>query len=124
MKKILIGLLVVGLGWLGWNFVNSEGEVPYWENIKDTVQDDGKNETKDEDKNNDTEETMDGTVWLGKLEKSSDTKRGSLMLIMQDSDRTVFINTSRDYSALIGKDVKVTIDGDFSGFTLLNIESQ
>lgn len=123
MKKILLVLVVVGLGWAVWHYVvNSEGETPYWEKIKDTVkQDDKKTETKDD---TNTEDSAAGTVWMGRLEKSSDPKRGNYMLTLQDSDRVVFINTSRDYSAFEGKDVKVQVDGDFSGFSLLDIQAQ
>ncbi len=60
----------------------------------------------------------------GELQNSSDPKRGNLMLLLQDSDRIIYLHTSRDYSALVGKQVQVMIDGSLDDFRLVDIVEQ
>ena len=56
----------------------------------------------------------------GLLELSDDSSRGNLMLITADA--VIYINTSRDFSSLVGKKVVVSVDGNLENFTLLSIE--
>jgi hypothetical protein len=60
----------------------------------------------------------------GELRASTDKKRGNLMLMVKDSDRVVYLNTSRDFSSLIGKQVVVTIEGSLDDFRLLDIKAK
>lgn len=60
----------------------------------------------------------------GELNASNDKNRGNLMLLLADSDRIIYLNTSRDYSALIGKNVVVMIDGSMDDFLLVDIKEQ
>ncbi len=60
----------------------------------------------------------------GELQSSNDANRGNLMLLLSDSDRIIYLNTSRDYSGLIGKDVLVKIDGSLDDFRLVDIVEQ
>jgi hypothetical protein len=46
------------------------------------------------------------------------------MLLLSDSDRIIYLYTSRDYSALLGKNVMVTIDGSLDDFRLVDIKEQ
>jgi hypothetical protein len=58
----------------------------------------------------------------GELRDSSDKRRGNLMLLLKDSDRIIYLNTSRDFSQLIGKQVSVSIEGSLDDFRLLDIK--
>src|SRR3989338_1621408 len=57
----------------------------------------------------------------GVLRTSNDKSRGNLMLEVDDSDRIVYLTTSKDYSSLVGKSVKVDIEGDVNSFSIINI---
>jgi len=67
---------------------------------------------------------IDENVWLGELRISNDKSRGNLMLMLEDSDRIIYINTSRDYNSLMGKSVAVTYEGSLDSFTLIDIQEQ
>jgi hypothetical protein len=60
----------------------------------------------------------------GELQVSNDTKRGNLMLLLKDSDKVIYLNTSRDFSSLTGKQVIVTIDGSQDDFRLVDIKAK
>jgi hypothetical protein len=64
----------------------------------------------------------EGTYWEGTLKASDSAKKGNLMLVTDKT--TVYINTSRDYSALIGKKVKVTYQGTLASFTMMDITAE
>lgn len=58
-------------------------------------------------------------VWEGTLQTSNNPAKGNLML---KTDKTViYINTSRDYSELIGKAVLVNYEGNLDSFVLGDI---
>jgi len=58
---------------------------------------------------------LEGILWA-----SDNAAKGNLMLVTGDT--TIYINTSRNFNELKGKNVIVTIDGAPDNFTLLNIE--
>jgi hypothetical protein len=60
----------------------------------------------------------------GELQASNDKRRGNLMLLLKDSDRIIYLNTSRDFSQFIGKDVAVSIEGSLDDFRLLDIQER
>jgi hypothetical protein len=60
-----------------------------------------------------------GQFWQGTLKASDNAKKGNLMLVMDKT--TVYIHTSRDFSALLGKEVKVTYEGTVDSFQLGDI---
>lgn len=55
----------------------------------------------------------------GVLKISDNLKRGNLMIAMKE--RVVYLFTSRDYSKLLNKEVKVVIDGTLENFRLVDI---
>ncbi len=59
------------------------------------------------------------SVWQGILKSSDNSARGNYMLILDKS--LVYINTSRDYSALVGKQVNVRYSGSLESFKLEDI---
>lgn len=61
----------------------------------------------------------DASVWMGVLKTSNNPGSGNLMLVTKD--RTIYIKTSRDYSALIGKNVRVSYEGTWQSFVLGDI---
>jgi hypothetical protein len=64
-----------------------------------------------------------GNVWVGILRESDRPSRGNLFLEFSENDG-LYINTSRDYSHLIGEKVGVFYQGDRSSFRLLDIEAR
>lgn len=58
----------------------------------------------------------------GELKNSSDKRRGNYMLLLQNSDRIIYLNTSRDYSSLVGKSVRADIEGSMDDFRLVDIK--
>jgi hypothetical protein len=58
-------------------------------------------------------------TWSGFLKTSNNPAKGNLML--QTSDRTIYIKTSRDYSSLLDKYVVVVYEGSYENFVLGNI---
>src|SRR3989344_4755402 len=65
----------------------------------------------------------EGKTLRGVLRASNDKKRGNLMLELDDSDRVIYLTSSRDFSSLYDQEVELTIDGDLNGFTLLDIKA-
>ena len=65
---------------------------------------------------------VSANTWMGTLKTSDNSKKGNLML-MTDT-HTIYINTSRDYSALLDKKVNVTFVGSLDSFTLGDITAQ
>jgi hypothetical protein len=45
-------------------------------------------------------------------------------LLLKDSDKVIYLNTSRDFSSLTGKQVIVTIDGSQDDFRLVDIKAK
>lgn len=65
---------------------------------------------------------MHNSTWQGTLEQSNDSAKGNLMLVT--TGHTIYLNTSKDYSALVGKAVTVTYSGTLASFSLENIVAQ
>jgi|GEM_PF-2049121 len=61
-------------------------------------------------------------IWQGTLRISDNLKKGNLLL--ETSDRTIYIYTSRDYSNLLDKKVKVNYQGTLDNFVLGDITAQ
>lgn len=59
---------------------------------------------------------------FGELQKADDIESGNLMLITADSK--LYLNTTRDFNSLVGKQVVVTIDGDSRNFRLIDIKEK
>ena len=78
------------------------------------------NNTSEEQKSD--QEQVKGNVLEGTLKVSNDSTRGNLMLELLNSDRVIYLRTSRDFSSLVGKDVAVTIDGTMEKFSLIDIQ--
>ncbi len=63
-----------------------------------------------------------GSYWEGTLQLSNNPNKGNLMLTTATS--TIYISTSRDFSDLIGKQVKITYQGTTSSFELGDITAK
>jgi FKBP-type peptidyl-prolyl cis-trans isomerase len=61
-------------------------------------------------------------IWEGKLQLSNNTQKGNLMI--EVDGHLVYVRTGRDYSTLVGKDVKVTYQGTLENFVLEKIEAK
>jgi len=58
-------------------------------------------------------------TWTGILQDSNNAKKGQYMISIQG--HTIYINTSRDYSSLVGKQVNVGYQGTTDSFVLGDI---
>jgi hypothetical protein len=61
---------------------------------------------------------------VGELLASDDKKKGNLRIRLADSGRIIYLNTSRDFTALIGKQVQASIEGSIDDFRLLDIKEK
>ncbi len=110
----IIAILVVLAGGY-WYFVMDKDN-------KGTNEDQGK---QDQSQNKDETITKELPNALeGELNVSNDKRRGNLMILLNDSDRIIYLNTSRDFSSLIGKQVSATIDGTLDDFMLVDIKAK
>lgn len=62
------------------------------------------------------------TILEGTLKQSDDMEKGNLLLVMPD--KKIYLNTTRDFSALVGKAVLAKIDGTVDNFILLDISEK
>lgn len=63
-----------------------------------------------------------GNELEGTLKKSDDPAKGNLMLVTMGP--SIYLNTSRDYSALYDKAVTVSIEGNARSFQLVDIKAK
>jgi hypothetical protein len=63
-----------------------------------------------------------GSPWQATLMASDNNTKGKYMITV--NNHTVYINTSRDYSQLLGKDVNVSYLGTMDSFILGNITAK
>lgn len=56
----------------------------------------------------------------GELQISDNPAKGNLMLL--SPSRTLYVKTSRDFNSLLGKQVKLIVEGDELNFTLKDIQ--
>ncbi|MDR3642296.1 MAG: hypothetical protein P4L74_01545 [Candidatus Doudnabacteria bacterium] len=61
-------------------------------------------------------------VWQATLLASDNSAKGNYMISV--SGHNLYLNTSRDYSTLVGKPVNVSYTGDINNFTLGDITAQ
>jgi hypothetical protein len=128
MNKILTILVVILLVVAGvWYFRNDDTSQTPGPQEQEQDQN-GSNQSEDSSQDDTpsgdiiTEEIPNGLK--GQLQVSNDKRRGNLMLLLDDSDRIIYLNTSRDFSSLIGKEVVVSIEGSLDDFRLLDIQAQ
>lgn len=142
MKSIIIFLLLVLAVVAGiWYFKgskddNSDNSTTQQQNSNSSSSDNSNSsnsnsssdsETQDSTSASDSDDTVVQEVpngLEGQLKVSNDSNRGNLMLLLKDSDRIIYLYSSRDYSSLIGKNVLVTIDGSLDDFRLVDIKEQ
>lgn len=110
--KFYIFILLVGIGLTVWSVSNKNKGSEVSEDLEN-------NEAQMEEKK---DTVVAGNHFEGRLENSDDVKRGNLKLVSLIGD--IYIRTSRDFSALIGLDVLMTIDGTLDKFNLVNIEKR
>ena len=111
-------VLLVGLTLTGWSLF--QGKNLNFNIFEDEAKQD---EASSMDKNSDAGiSSVIGNYLEGQLQNSDDLNRGNLKLTSSLGE--IYIRTARDFSALIGFDVLMTIDGTLDKFTLLNIEKR
>lgn len=86
--------------------------------INGEEQQENNNTSTESDNENQGEENM----WEGKLEASDNTAKGNYKLT--SGTHVIYIKTSRDYSSLVGKDVKVSYQGSLESFSLQDITAK
>ncbi len=116
--RFYLFILLVGIALTGWALYK-DGNLKlniFWDEIKSEEV-----PLVDQDDNTGTPSFL-GNYLEGQLKNSDDPNRGNLKLTSSLGE--IYIRTSRDFSALIGFDVLMTIDGTLDKFTLLNIEKR
>ncbi|MBX4188232.1 MAG: hypothetical protein KW793_03820 [Candidatus Doudnabacteria bacterium] len=111
--KNILALLVVMLGVVAFIYFGMGKK-------NDSVEKES-SQTKKTDSQQKAEVTEVPNALEGELKQSNDKRRGNLMLLLNDSDRIIYLNTSRDFSPLIGKQVSVSIEGSLDDFRLVDI---
>jgi hypothetical protein len=120
-KHIISLIVLVALGAGVWYFGMKDDEPASTNNPTNNTQN-SENNSNSSEQPEVVSEVPNGFV--GELRVSSDKKRGNLMLMLKDSDRIIYLNTSRDFSSLIGKQVRVTIEGSLDDFRLIDIKAE
>jgi hypothetical protein len=69
-----------------------------------------------------TNKMMDNSAWQGTLMTSNNSAKGKYMISV--SGHSIYLNTGRDYSQLLGKTVNVNYTGTMDSFTLDNITAK
>lgn len=114
-NKLYYSVLVVGIGFIIFSMVKDyKGR----SNVADL--DDVKNQKQEE--LNGGQEVADKNYLEGVLYKSDEPNRGNFKLSSNDGD--IYLKTSRDFSALIGLQVLVLIDGTIDNFQLVDVQSK
>jgi hypothetical protein len=65
-------------------------------------------------------ESTQGEYWEGVLLESDNTNKGNYRL--QTNDHMLYLRTSRDFSSMLGKNVRVTYEGTLENFVLGDID--
>jgi FKBP-type peptidyl-prolyl cis-trans isomerase len=119
-KKIyqIVGvvLVIVALSWLIFKKPASDSQ----QNTNQQPSGQEQQNTENNNQNNQTQKPTDSsTFWEGTLTLSDNLSKGNYALVTKD--RKIYIKTSRDYSSLVGKEVKVTYEGTLEVFRLGDI---
>lgn len=64
--------------------------------------------------------TTQAEFWEGTLLQSDNTNKGNYKL--QTKDHVLYLRTSRDFSSMLGKEVKVSYEGTLENFVLGDID--
>lgn len=78
----------------------------------------------DQNNQQQSQEQVSGNFLEGTLKISNDQSRGNLMLELMNSDRIIYLRTSRDFSGLLNQLVAVQIEGTIDYFSLIDIQPQ
>ncbi|MBI3232394.1 MAG: hypothetical protein HYZ51_04955 [Candidatus Doudnabacteria bacterium] len=109
---IAIVLIVAGIQYF-------KNQKPARENTNQNIdtEQNGQAQIKSEGKTPATVNSFEGVLHI-----SDNLKRGNLML--KTSSHVIYLFTSRDYSSLFGKQVKVEIEGGLDNFKLVDIKAK
>ena len=86
---------------------------------KDPQKESTQKEIPKSENNNMSDKEYSGDELYGILRASEDKEIGNYKLVLEQEE--VFIKTSRNYDALIGSNVFMTIDGSLESFRLIDI---
>lgn len=116
--KFYLLVLLVGVGLTVWSvFFKGDGSLKLTED--GTIEDE---EEVTEENEIGTVSGMTGSYLQGRLENSDDSIQGNYKLISDFGQ--IYIKTGRNFSALIGSNVLLSIDGTMESFTLLDIQKR
>ena len=114
-NKFYYLVLVAGIGLITFSMVRKQSQNT---DVLGANKDDVK---KQEDVT--VKENFPGKSYLeGVLYKSEEPRRGNLKLLSNDGD--IYLRTSRDFSALLGLQVLVIVNGTKDNFELVDIQSK
>jgi hypothetical protein len=115
-KNIIIALVLLAAAWAIWSFTGKSADSQKGNG--------GPEEQSTQNSQPSGQEQVQEVpnALEGELKVSNDKKRGNLMLLLANSDRIIYLNTSRDFGSLIGKQVIVSIEGSLDDFALQDIK--
>lgn len=120
--KYFLGLIAVGLAvYLVWGMTQQSNQSETNNNNSTGSVQSPENTTRPAIDQEVVVEEVPNAIY-GELQESNDSRRGNLMLLLDDEDRLIYFNTSRDYSDLVGEHVQVTIEGSLDDFRLIDIK--
>lgn len=119
---VVAAVVVIAIVWAIWR--NSATGPAAVNGTGDSTNSQGQSQgqTLEQNKPNPNPTQANETFWLGTLKASDNAKKGNLLLVTDKN--TVYISTSRDFSDLVGKKVKVTYQGTLDSFQLGDITAQ
>lgn len=117
-QRIAVAVVILGLLASIYYFGSSKPEQSQNPN---TPAPQSQSQEESEDDMEQQESDLENT-WEGVLKLSDNSKKGNLMLVM--GKQVIYINTSRDYSSLLEKEVRVIYDGTLENFRLGDIISK
>ena len=112
-KSYIIVALAVVLVVVGFLIYKKQAQAPTINNNKNTP-----------NQSTDAKPGQSGNYLEGTLRISNDNTRGNLMVELMNSDRIIYLRTSRDFSGLINQNVSVQIEGTIDRFSLIDIQPQ
>ncbi len=114
-RYIVIGVIVIALI-AGWQLLRQPAQVGTENQNQEEKPSVLIEEQGDESSSNQMTIKDSENVWEGTLKNSDNTSKGNLMLVTKDHN--IYIKTSRDFSQLLGKEVKATYEGSLESFRL------
>ena len=120
-QKIAVGVIVLIALIAAWQLGKKPAATDNENQNQEQTQNSNENTNKPASSPTPTSQTtMSGNMWEGTLLATDNTNKGNYRL--QTKDHLLYLRTSRDFSSMVGKEVKVSYEGTLDSFVLGNID--